>query len=148
MVIGLDEIDKMNSYSKEGDPMNVLYRILLGKHEDKFLGCGISTENKIFIATANRLESIPEPIKNRFNAIITLEDYSVEDKMIIGRKFIIPQELKEKDIKFSDEVLRYIITNFCEDCGARDIQHNVEKVIRRAISSGNQKREDHSGIIW
>ena len=142
MVIGLDEIDKMNSFSKEGDPMNVLYRILLGEHEDKFLGCGISTENTIFIATANSLNAIPEPIKNRFNAIIMLEDYSVEDKMVIGRKFIIPQllknfELKDGDLRFSDEVLKYIITDFCEDGGARDLQHNIEKIIRRAISSGN-----------
>ena len=144
MVIGFDEIDKMNSYSKEGDPMNVLYRVLLGEHEDKFLGCGISTENTIFIATANSLRNIPEPIKNRFNAIIMLEDYSVEDKMVIGRKFIIPQllknfRLKDKDIRFSDEVLQYIITDFCEDGGARDLQHNIEKVIRRVISSDNQK---------
>lgn len=145
MVIGFDEIDKMNSYSKEGDPMNVLYRVLLGEHEDKFLGCGISTENTIFIATANSVRGIPEPIKNRFNAIIMLEDYSVEDKMVIARKFIIPKlfknfELKEKDFHFSDEVLRYIITDFCEDGGARDLQHNIEKIIRRAISSGNYKK--------
>lgn len=144
MVIGFDEIDKMNSYSKEGDPMNVLYRVLLGEHEDKFLGCGISTENTIFIATANSVRGIPEPIKNRFNAIIMLEDYSVEDKMVIARKFVIPQmlrnfELKDKDLYFSDEVLRYIITDFCEDGGARDLQHNVETVIRRAISSGISK---------
>lgn len=144
MVIGFDEIDKMNSNSKEGDPMSVLYRVLLGEHEDKFLGCGISTENTIFIATANSLRGIPEPIKNRFNAIIMLEDYSVEDKMVIGKKFIIPQllknfELRDKDLRFSDDVLQYIITDFCEDGGARDLQHNIEKVIRRVISSGSQK---------
>lgn len=144
MVIGFDEIDKINSYSKEGDPMSVLYRLLLGEHEDKFLGCGVSTENTIFIATANSLRSIPEPIKNRFNAIIVLEDYSIEDKIAIARRFIIPQllknfELNDKDIQFNDEVLRHIITDFCEDGGARDLQHNIEKVIRRAISSDNQK---------
>ena len=124
--------------------MSVLYRVLLGEHEDKFLGCGISTENTIFIATANSLRGIPEPIKNRFNAIIMLEDYSVEDKMVIGKKFIIPQllknfELRDKDLRFSEDVLRYIITDFCEDGGARDLQHNIEKVIRRVISSGSQK---------
>lgn len=144
MVIGFDEIDKMNTQSKEGDPMNVLYRVLLGEHEDKFLGCGISTENTIFIATANSVRNIPEPIKNRFDAIIMLEDYSVEDKMEIGRKFVIPQMLKnfglgDKDIRFSDEVLQYIITDFCEDGGARDLQHNIEKIIRRVISQGSQK---------
>ncbi|MCD8148320.1 MAG: AAA family ATPase [Clostridiales bacterium] len=144
MVIGFDEADKMNGQSKEGDPMNVLYRILLGEHEDKFLGCGISTENTIFIATANSVRNIPEPIKNRFNAIIMLEDYSVEDKMVIARKFIIPQllknfGLKDKDLCFSDEVLQHIITDYCEDGGARDLQHNIDKIIRRTISSENQK---------
>lgn len=144
MVIGFDEIDKMNSSSKEGDPMNVFYRVLLGEHEDKFLGCGVSTENTIFIATANSVRGIPEPIKNRFNAIIKLDDYSVEDKMMIAKKFIIPQmrknfNLKENEICFSDEVLRYIITDYCEDGGARDLRHNIEKVIRRFISSGAKK---------
>lgn len=145
MVIGFDEIDKMNYHSKEGNPMNVLYRVLLGKHEDKFLGCGVSTENTIFIATANSIDNIPEPIKNRFNAIIRLEDYSIDDKMNIARRFIIPQflknfELKDKDIVFGDEVLKYIITEFCEDGGARDLQHNIDRIIRRVICSDNLKK--------
>ncbi len=144
MLIGLDEFDKMDRHSKEGDPMNVLYRMLLGEHEDKFLSCGISTENTIFIGTANSVEGIPDPIKNRFHAIITLEDYSAEDKLVIAREFLIPQllknfELQDGEIRFSDEVLCHIITNFCEDGGARDLRNNMERIIRRAISSEDLK---------
>ena len=68
----------------------------------------------------------------------------MEDKLIIAKKFIIPQllmnfNLKGNEICFNDEVLRYIITDYCEDGGARDLQHNIEKVIRRFISSGTKK---------
>lgn len=141
MVIGFDEIDKMNSHSKEGNPMNVLYRVLLGEHEDKFLGCGVSTENTIFIATANSLRNIPEPIINRFNAIIQLDDYSIEDKIAIAKKYIIPKMLRNFNIvdmglTFSDKVIRSIVTDYCEDGGARDLQHNIERLIRRFISDG------------
>lgn len=146
MLIGLDEFDKVNRKSKEGDAMNVLYRLLLGEHEDKFLGCAISTENTIFIATANSVNGIPEPIKNRFDAIIILEDYSVEDKLVIGKDFIIPKLLKkfgleDNELHISDEVLRYIIINFCADAGTRDLHHNIEKVIRRIISTDDNQNQ-------
>lgn len=148
MVIGLDEIDKMNSHSKEGDPMNVLYRVLLGEHEDKFLGCGVSTENTIFIATANSLKNIPEPIKNRFNAIIQLDDYSIEDRMVIAEKHIIPEVLRnfnlmDAGVSFSEDVIRLIVTDYCEDGGARDLQHNIERIVRRFISDGAENEKNY-----
>lgn len=75
MILGLDEFDKVNRCSKEGDPMNVFLRLFQGLHYDKYLQCHISTENTIFIATANSIEDIPETILNRFNAIIYFDEY-------------------------------------------------------------------------
>ncbi|MCR5236955.1 MAG: AAA family ATPase [Lachnospiraceae bacterium] len=140
MVIGFDEIDKMNRNSKEGDPMNVLYRVLIGDHEDKFLACRVSTENTIFIATANSVRNIPEPIMNRFNSVIFLDDYSEEDKLRIGIDHIIPR-LKEKyglsedSVQFDENALKRIISDYCEDCGARDLEHDLDMIIRRMIST-------------
>ena len=141
MVIGFDEIDKMSRDSKEGDPMNVLYRMLTGEHEDKFLGCSVSTENTIFIATANSVRNIPEPIMNRFNSVIYIDDYSVEDKMKIAMDHIIPKILRKFDIekekiKFNKDAIRLIISEYCEDGGARDLEHNIDMIVRRMISIG------------
>lgn len=140
MVIGLDEFDKMNRNSKEGDPMSVFLRTFLGEHYDKFLQCSINTDNTVFVATANSIENIPEAIRNRFNAIIYLEEYSCADKLEIAKQFIIPDVLNNynistSDIRFEDYAIEYIITNYCEDDGARDLRHNIEKIINRIISS-------------
>ena len=143
MVIGFDEIDKMGRNYKEGDPMNVLYRMLAGEHEDKFLSCPVSTENTIFIATANSVHNIPEPIMNRFNSVIYIDDYTVEDKMKIATDHIIPKEadkfgIDRKKVKFMRDAIRLIISEYCEDGGVRDLEHNIDMIIRRMISTGMQ----------
>lgn len=141
MVLCLDEFDKMNRSSKEGDPMNVFLRVFLGDHYDKFLQCTVKTDNTIFIATANSAEDIPEAIMNRFNAVIYLDDYSCEDKLEIAKRFLVPEVFKnynisKENIDFTDEAIRCIITRYCEDDGARDLKHNIEKVISRIIGEG------------
>lgn len=146
MVIGFDEMDKMGRKSKEGDPMNVLYRMLTGDHEDKFLACRISTENTIFIATANSVKDIPEPIMNRFNSVIYIDDYSVEDKIRIAVDHVIPRildkfSLSRKDVMFTEAAVRKIITDYCEDGGARDLEHNIDMIIRRIISTGKAQED-------
>ena len=141
MVIALDEFDKMNRNSKEGDPMNVFLRLFLGDHYDKFLECTVKTDNTVFIATANSIEDIPEAILNRFNAIIYFDEYSCEDKVEIAKRYIIPDVLKNynvstSNVRFEDAAIESIIIKYCEDCGARDIKHNIERIINRIISSG------------
>ncbi len=140
MALVLDEIDKMSRETKEGDPMNVLYRMLTGDHEDKFLSCRISTENTIFIATANSIKNIPEPIMNRFNAVIFMDGYTVEDKMHIAREHTIPSilakfGLDDDDISFEDKAVLRIITDYCGDSGARDLEHNIDMIVRRLIAT-------------
>lgn len=114
MILGLDEFDKVNRCSKEGDPMNVFLRLFQGLHYDKYLQCHISTENTIFIATANSIEDIPETILNRFNAIIYFDEYTYEDKFIIAKQYVIPDLLKiynlsSANVAFEDSAIKYII---------------------------------------
>ncbi|MBQ8730293.1 MAG: AAA family ATPase, partial [Lachnospiraceae bacterium] len=136
MLIVLDELDKMNM-SKEGNPMNCLYSSLTGRHEDRFLETMLNTENVIFIATANSTDNIPEAILNRFS-VIYMEDYSLEDKVRIAKDYTLPKlyakfELQEEMICFEEAVLEYIIRNYCEDSGARDLERALEMVLRRVI---------------
>lgn len=114
MILGLDEFDKVNRCSKEGDPMNVFLRLFQGLHYDKYLQCHISTENTIFIATANSIEDIPETILNRFNAIIYFDEYTHEDKFVIAKQYVIPEVLKiynlsSANVTFEDCTIEYII---------------------------------------
>ena len=146
IVLCLDEFDKMNRASKEGDPMNAFLRMFLGNHYDKFLQCTINTDNTIFIATANSVENIPEAIMNRFNAVIYLNDYTFDDKFEIAKKFIIPDVMKNYNVDytkvvFEDDAIKCIITRYCEDDGARDLKHNVQKVISRIISENKADAE-------
>lgn len=141
MILGLDEFDKVNRCSKEGDPMNVFLRLFQGSHYDKYLQCHISTENTIFIATANSIEDIPETILNRFNAIIYFDEYTHKDKFVIAKQYVIPEVLKiynlsSANVTFEDCTIEYIITNYCEDAGVRDLKNNIEKIICRIIGSG------------
>lgn len=140
MIINFDEFDKMNRHSKEGDPMNVFLRLFLGNHYDKFLQCTIKTDNTIFIATANSTDDIPEVILNRFDSIIYFENYSDEDKIEISKQYIIPKlindyNLKSLNIKFEDKAIKHIITNYCQDEGARDLKHNLKNIIINVIAS-------------
>ena len=141
MVIGLDEFNMINNLSNEGNPMDLFNDILTGKLKDKYLECEISTENTIFIATVNSLKDIPEAILNRFDSIIELKGYTTEEKITIAKKHLIPNNLdnfnlQEDSIAFSDSALRLIATHYCEDEGARDMNSNIEKIVRRLIREG------------
>lgn len=130
-------MDSIQEALKEHD-LKFSYDSGISKHVDLDFGM----ENKpfrmnIIIQNGKIIYRLSFPFRVQSNAIPFVTMY-------IGKKFIIPQllknfELRDKDLRFSEDVLRYIITDFCEDGGARDLQHNIEKVIRRVISSGSQK---------
>ena len=141
MVCILDEIDKTKE-SVEGDPLSCLYRILTGEQEDKFLEVKIPTEHTVFIATANRIDTIPDALLNRFHCIIHLDGYSMEEKVEIATNYVIPELLNNLGIKpskvpFSAEVLQYLIRNYCEDTGVRALKHNIEIILRHRVSRGD-----------
>lgn len=79
---------------------------------------------------------------NRFNAVIYLDDYSCDDKCEIAKRFLIPDVLRNYNIEatnveFTDEAIHCIITRYCEDDGARDLKHNIERIVSRIIGEGN-----------
>jgi ATP-dependent Lon protease len=137
-VIMLDEVDKMgNSY--QGDPASALLEVLDPEQNSEFLDhyldvrCDLS--NVLFIVTANVLDTIPEPLKDRMD-ILRLSGYIMQEKIEIAKKYLIPRHrklsgLKAKDITFTTEGLRSIINGYARESGVRSLENNIKKIMRK-----------------
>lgn len=137
-VIMLDEVDKMGS-SYQGDPASALLEVLDPEQNCEFLDhyldvrCDLS--NVLFIVTANVLDTIPEPLKDRMD-IMRLSGYIMQEKIEIAKKYLIPRNrkqmgLKSKDVTFSTEGLRAIINGYARESGVRSLENNLKKIMRK-----------------
>ncbi len=150
VVMGLDEYDKSYESTKDGGKVSKAFNDALSDEhffKDAFLGTYINTSNTVFIATANSTDTIPENLLNRFT-VIKIDDYTEEEKVEIAKRCILPSLLKEYGIRrsefvISDVTLNYIVRNFCEDEGARDLKKHLESIICRVVSAwdSNGKRK-------
>jgi ATP-dependent Lon protease len=137
-VIMLDEVDKLgNSY--HGDPASALLEVLDPEQNKDFLDhyldvrCDLS--NVLFIVTANVLDTIPEPLKDRMD-ILRLSGYIMEEKIQIAQKFLIPRNRKEMGIKATDVTftvgaLKHLINGYARESGVRNLENNLKKILRK-----------------
>lgn len=137
-VIMLDEIDKMGS-SYRGDPASALLEVLDPEQNSEFLDhyldvrCNLS--DILFIVTANVLDTIPEPLKDRMD-ILRLSGYIMQEKIEIAKKYIIPRNrqsmgFKPSQVVFSDEALRNIINGYAREAGVRSLENHIKKILRK-----------------
>ena len=128
-VIMLDEIDKMISSPQHGDPYSVLLEVLdknqNKEFKDRYFDIPFDLSQVMFIATANDLTTIPEPLKNRME-ILLIEGYSLDEKVKIARDYILNRALKEIGveeglIKISDDDLATIIEDYTFESGVRQV---------------------------
>ena len=143
-VIVLDEIDKMGTGAKDGNPANALLDTLSDEHTcyDAFLEMGIDTSNTIYIATANSTQGIPDYLLNRFD-VIYVDDYEDEDKVTIAEKYIVPQTLKmygigEDELTFDRSALECVVKNYCSDSGARMLKANIKTLVRNVLNTWDE----------
>lgn len=148
-VIMLDEVDKMGS-SFQGDPASALLEVLDPEQNKDFLDhyldvrCDLS--NILFIVTANVLDSIPEPLKDRME-ILRLSGYIQAEKIEIARKYLVPRNrkvmgLKGSDVVFSKGALAEIINGYARESGVRSLENNIKKILRKVavkIARGSAK---------
>ncbi|NPA82094.1 MAG: endopeptidase La, partial [Epsilonproteobacteria bacterium] len=151
-VIVLDEIDKI-SRSYRGDPTAVLLEILDPEQNDKFrdyyLNFNIDLSKVIFIATANTVSYIPAPLRDRMEFIF-LSSYTPQEKFMIAKKYLIPQELKKHALKASEVTitkgaLEKIISNYTREAGVRNLRRQLANIFRKAakeilLSEGEVKK--------
>jgi ATP-dependent Lon protease len=137
-VIMLDEVDKMGK-SFHGDPASALLEVLDPEQNAEFLDhyldvrCNLS--HVLFIVTANVLDTIPEPLKDRMD-IMRLSGYIMQEKIEIAKKYLIPRNrkemgLKSSEVSFTTEGLRSIINGYAREAGVRNLESLIKKILRK-----------------
>lgn len=138
-LILLDEIDKMNS-DLRGDPTSALLEVLDPEQNknfnDHFLEVDYDLSNVLFLATANTLQSIPYPLQDRME-IIKVNSYTEDEKLAIAKEHILKKELEKhnlttKQFEISDNALLTIIRNYTFEAGVRNLERNIESIVRKA----------------
>jgi ATP-dependent Lon protease len=138
-VIMLDEIDKIGK-SFQGDPASALLEVLDPEQNssfiDNYLDIPFDLSKVLFIATANYINDIPEALLDRME-VIELSGYTLEEKVAITTKWIIPRQLKKHGLKTADfslnlSVIKKIIADYAREPGVRVLEQHVAKLCRRA----------------
>jgi ATP-dependent Lon protease len=137
-VVMLDEIDKLGRDYK-GDPSSALLEVLdpeqNNSFRDHYMGISFDLSKALFISTANQLDTIPAPLRDRME-VIQLAGYSEEDKIRIARQYLIDKEVKENGInhdmiEFSDEGLRKIVSEYTREAGLRNFERLIGTCCRK-----------------
>ncbi len=137
-VILLDEVDKLGGDFK-GDPSSALLEVLDPEQNmnfrDHYMNVAFDLSNVMFIATANVLEQIPAPLRDRME-IINLSGYTQEEKVAISKKYIIPKQMDEngiteKHIAFSDEGVASVIKGYTAEAGLRNLERKIGAICRK-----------------
>ena len=141
-VFVLDEIDKVSSDFR-GDPSSALLEVLDPEQNntfsDNYLELDYNLSNVLFVATANTLDTIQPALRDRME-IIELTGYTLEEKLQIAKKHLVPKQreehgLKAKNVTITDEAIVKIIENYTRESGVRSLERLIGKVIRYVAKS-------------
>jgi len=136
----LDEIDKVGS-DWRGDPSSALLEVLdpAQNHafRDNYLDVDFNLSDVIFITTANQLETIPPPLRDRME-IIQLDGYTEREKVLIADKYLVPRQLKangllKDEITFTNEALQKIIQDYTREAGVRNLERQIGAICRKSV---------------
>jgi ATP-dependent Lon protease len=140
-----DEIDKLGQGGFHGDPSSALLEVLDPEQNshfrDNYLGIDFDLSKVMFITTANMLDTIPGPLRDRME-IIQLPGYTEEEKLEIARRYLVKRQLDAnglksadpaiENVKLTDEALRAIIRGYTREAGVRNLEREIGAVFRSA----------------
>jgi ATP-dependent Lon protease len=139
-VLMLDEIDKLGAGGFHGDPSSALLEVLdpeqNSKFRDNYLGVDFDLSRMMFIATANQLDTIPGPLRDRME-IIQLPGYTEEEKLEIARRYLVKRQLESNGLKaeqvtLTDAALRALIGDYTREAGVRNLERELGSALRSA----------------
>ncbi len=134
----IDEIDKMGADFR-GDPSSAMLEVLdpeqNASFRDHYLDLPFSLVNVMFITTANALETVPGPLRDRME-VIQLAGYTEEEKLEIAKRYLVPRQierngLRRSQIAFTDSGLRTIISDYTREAGVRQLEREIGSVCRK-----------------
>ena len=138
-VMMLDEIDKLGA-GIQGDPASAMLEVLDPEQNntfrDNYLGVPFDLSRVVFIATANMLDTIPSPLRDRME-IISLSGYTASEKFQIARRYLVRRQLKANGLKpeqveIADDAIRAIIEHYTREAGVRSLEREIGRVLRQA----------------
>lgn len=136
----LDELDKMAS-DQRGDPASAMLEVLDPEQNSKFSDNYIEEEYNLskvlFIATANYYKQIPAALIDRLE-VIELSSYTLPEKLEIAKQHLIPEVMKDtlvdsKNLVWEDEAIRFIINHYTYEAGVRELQRQIQKIMRKFV---------------
>ena len=146
----LDEIDKITS-DMHGDPSSALLEALDPEQNtsfrDRFIEAPYDLSKVTFLTTANTLDTIPAPLRDRME-IIELSGYTLEEKVEIAKRYLVPKQLVQNGLtndhaQFSDNALRFLIEGYTREAGVRTLERTVGSVCRKiAVKYASDKKTE------
>jgi ATP-dependent Lon protease len=149
-LILIDEIDKLAHGGAHGDPASALLEVLDPSQNnsfmDHYLDLPIDLSKALFVCTANQLETIPGPLKDRME-IIRLSGYDIPEKIEIAKNYLIPKTLKScgldgSIVSVSDTAIDHLIRGYARESGVRTLEKYIEKIMRKISLKTVQSKEN------
>lgn len=149
-VLMLDEIDKVGTDFR-GDPASALLEVLDPRQNnafvDRFLDLPFDLSQVIFIATANDIEGIPGPLRDRME-VISLPGYTEREKLEIARKYLVQRQLEENGLKpeqceWTEDSLRLVVNDYTHEAGVRDLERQIGAVCRGVAARVARGQVEH-----
>src|SRR5262249_20021541 len=147
----LDEVDKLGAGGFHGDPSSALLEVLDPEQNstfrDNYLGVTFDLSKVLFIATANVLDTIPGPVRDRMEAI-ELPDYTEAEKLEIARRYLLKRQLeanglRHEQVDITEDAIRSIIRDYTREAGVRNLERLIGAACRHVamrIAEGSVER--------
>jgi len=152
-VFMLDEVDKIGA-DYRGDPSSALLEVLDPEQNrdfrDHYLDVPFDLSQVMFITTANLIDPIPEPLRDRME-VLTLSGYTEEEKVMIAQRYLIPRQMKEnslrpEEVEFTEDAIRAIIRDHTREAGLRNLEREIAGVCRKVATRVAEGKTEKSVV--